>query len=52
MQGKALALTGVRAFCFIKVSKGNFEFFDWQIAQSITCFAPLSGNKKIYVCLW
>jgi len=30
----------------IRVSKGAFQFFDCQIAQSCVCFVPLSENKK------
>ena len=35
----------------IRVAKGGFKFFDWQIAQSQVCFVPLYEKKKIYVCL-
>ena len=31
----------------IRVAKGGFKFFDWQIAQSRVCFVPLYENKKI-----
>ena len=31
----------------IRVSKGVFKFFDWQIAQSRVYFVPLYENKKI-----
>ena len=30
----------------IRVSKGGFQIFDCQIAQSRVCFVPLSENKK------
>ena len=30
----------------IRVSKGGFKFFDWQLAQSRVCFVPLYENKK------
>ncbi len=30
----------------IRVSKGAFQIFDCQIAQSQVCFVPLSKNKK------
>ena len=33
--------------CRIRVSKGDFKFSDWQIAQSRVCFVPMSENKKI-----
>ena len=36
-----------RAFYYrIRVSKGGFQIFDCQIAQSRVCFVPLSQNKK------
>ena len=31
----------------IRVSKGGFQFFDWQLAQSRVYFVPLYENKKI-----
>ena len=31
----------------IRVSKGGFKFFDWQLAQSRVYFVPLYENKKI-----
>ncbi len=31
----------------IRVPKGGFKFFDWQIAQSRVYFVPLYENKKI-----
>ncbi len=31
----------------IRVSKGGFKFFDWQVAQSRVYFVPLYENKKI-----
>ena len=30
----------------IRMSKGGFQIFDCQIAQSRVCFVPLSKNKK------